>query len=590
MAKSTVYGDTSFPQKRGSISSSASSSFTSSSPLEFKRTRRSPSSPSTPTMIPGHRRRVNPESLAVRLGPQLIKELEALLEPGMSEMPPFAVRQEIQQRYNINRRHIYDWFHSKGLRVTREEKRVSLEERGRGVRVQRKIRQCPAPDSTPAVPPPSPSANLTDSNESSLALPLTSQNLVHSFKTISAFSQAKQHSSSKFYSIGSVSVLYPEENNLSTNLVTPTSADSLGNNVILPAAVVDLSASSCPDRLNEYIIRQESILPTSDILISTPAYMTHMYYNETLFSLHGQDSLSPSQRQAFYESLSDALGPAYGIQESVGTYKSYMLKQKQMYYERLLLYDTVCAATKAYSAGSSIVSSSVGHNRPSMYIAHSAAEVPSLHQRHSQQTVSPKMQNVSDKDNTSEFSSWLLYGGRSQPESLVSSPAHTPDLSSDTGTDISQIWTTDDLDDSSESGAMLDIGDILESPVLRSRNPSSASEQLPFGDSVSGEHQEFSSGKPQVVSPEFGHQVPSATGVPIERPVLLRHAYSWEEPQRNPYAHFSAAFVSRWENSDFALTLQNAKATRGLEKMVQGKARARGRLCRTRTNSAGGGM
>lgn len=87
-------------------------------------------------MIPGHRRRVNPESLAVRLGPQLIKELEALLEPGMSEMPPFAVRQEIQQRYNINRRHIYDWFHSKGLRVTKEEKRVSLEERGRGVRVQ----------------------------------------------------------------------------------------------------------------------------------------------------------------------------------------------------------------------------------------------------------------------------------------------------------------------------------------------------------------------------------------------------------------------------------------------------------------------
>ena len=69
------------------------------------------------------RRRMNPESLAGRLGPELVKELEGLLKTGITEMPSFAVRQEIQQRYNIDRRHIYDWFHNKGLRVTTSERR-----------------------------------------------------------------------------------------------------------------------------------------------------------------------------------------------------------------------------------------------------------------------------------------------------------------------------------------------------------------------------------------------------------------------------------------------------------------------------------
>lgn len=77
----------------------------------------------------GIRRRMNPESLAVRLGPGLIMELEALLLPGMKEMPSFSVRQAIQQRHNIDRRHIYDWFHNKGLRVAsseqREERRIA---------------------------------------------------------------------------------------------------------------------------------------------------------------------------------------------------------------------------------------------------------------------------------------------------------------------------------------------------------------------------------------------------------------------------------------------------------------------------------
>lgn len=68
------------------------------------------------------RRRVNPESLALRLGPDLVRDLDALITPGNTEMPSFAVRRELQERYNIDRRHIYDYFHSRGLRVVKEDK------------------------------------------------------------------------------------------------------------------------------------------------------------------------------------------------------------------------------------------------------------------------------------------------------------------------------------------------------------------------------------------------------------------------------------------------------------------------------------
>jgi len=68
------------------------------------------------------RRRVNPDTLAVKLGPDLVRDLEALIQPGIIEMPSYAVRKKLQERYSIDRRHIYDYFHSRGLRVIKEDK------------------------------------------------------------------------------------------------------------------------------------------------------------------------------------------------------------------------------------------------------------------------------------------------------------------------------------------------------------------------------------------------------------------------------------------------------------------------------------
>lgn len=99
-----------------------------------KRTRGNPLAPTqddsvicpSPVPLVVERRRVNPDSLAKRLGPDLVRDMEKHIYPGNKEMPTFAVRKELQERYNIDRRHIYDYFHSRGLRVVKEDRHGNL--------------------------------------------------------------------------------------------------------------------------------------------------------------------------------------------------------------------------------------------------------------------------------------------------------------------------------------------------------------------------------------------------------------------------------------------------------------------------------
>ena len=69
-------------------------------------------------------RRVNPENLVFRLVPDLLPDIEALILPGNVEIPSFAVQLELQKRYNVDRCHIYNYFHSRGLRSS-EKVRVT---------------------------------------------------------------------------------------------------------------------------------------------------------------------------------------------------------------------------------------------------------------------------------------------------------------------------------------------------------------------------------------------------------------------------------------------------------------------------------
>ncbi|KAK7465265.1 hypothetical protein VKT23_005244 [Stygiomarasmius scandens] len=70
-------------------------------------------------------RRVDPDKLAERLGPDLVREMEVYIKPG-ALMPNFAVRKELQERYQVDRRHLYDYFHSRGLRVAKEDRHCNL--------------------------------------------------------------------------------------------------------------------------------------------------------------------------------------------------------------------------------------------------------------------------------------------------------------------------------------------------------------------------------------------------------------------------------------------------------------------------------
>ncbi|TFK26710.1 hypothetical protein FA15DRAFT_693004 [Coprinopsis marcescibilis] len=101
-------------------------------------------------------RRVNPQRLALRLGPDLVAEMEALIVPG-AKMPTFAVRKDFQERYCVDRRHIYDYFHSRGLRVAKEDKHTNLI-RGRAMKAAAAAADSPATLPTSATPDAPPSS------------------------------------------------------------------------------------------------------------------------------------------------------------------------------------------------------------------------------------------------------------------------------------------------------------------------------------------------------------------------------------------------------------------------------------------------
>ncbi|KAJ7922829.1 hypothetical protein B0H13DRAFT_2317062 [Mycena leptocephala] len=70
-------------------------------------------------------RRIDPDRLAIRLGPELASEMDAFIVPG-AKMPSF---EQLVTKYNVDRRHIYDYFHSRGLRVAKEDKYLNLSHR-----------------------------------------------------------------------------------------------------------------------------------------------------------------------------------------------------------------------------------------------------------------------------------------------------------------------------------------------------------------------------------------------------------------------------------------------------------------------------
>ncbi|KAI0652350.1 hypothetical protein C8Q79DRAFT_1005557 [Trametes meyenii] len=259
------------------------------------------------------RRRVNPESLAVRLGPELVKELESHVKPGAIEMPSFAIRQQIQMRFKVDRRHIYDWFHSKGLRVTKEDKRATVEQKTDAMRMQRRIRRCIAP----AVPSARACPSLVDTGTDSA--PSSPDLLTPSMV------------SSEFYPI----VVMP-----GGEVVPEAHLDQSEAVACLPGTV-DPATLSGDVRFKETLSAHHVLYLMSSTLAAPrppPGYSRKFRdsHIESVIPLDETATLNQAQRENYYDTLSRVLGPIDGVQECVGTYKAHMARQLEIYYEDFL--------------------------------------------------------------------------------------------------------------------------------------------------------------------------------------------------------------------------------------------------------------
>ncbi|KZT08609.1 uncharacterized protein LAESUDRAFT_44997 [Laetiporus sulphureus 93-53] len=268
---------------------------------------------------------------------------------------------------------------------------------------------------------------------------------------------------------------------------------------------------------------------------------------ETTFAFDGR-SLSQAEREAIYDSLSSVLGPACGIQESVGTYKAFMMKQTELYYERLLSGDispSMCLEPLENSL---------------LYVDPSPS--PGATSCFSGYETQPHEQNlvplVPSTPQDLTYYSWLLYGGHSYPPSLLSAFSPVSNARSDTTMEISR------------SDLALDITEILSSPVLE---PPLTSEHGNTLNHNSAPDRHFGQGVLYEMIP--GYEALGFSVAPVYRPMVLHHMQSGRDEHVIQYAHLPMAAMTARDRVEASLTLQSAKAAQGLEKTVQDKNRSK---------------
>jgi hypothetical protein len=84
----------------------------------------------------------------------------------------------------------------------------------------------------------------------------------------------------------------------------------------------------------EKMIEQEHMEPR--LLYPSPAKADSLAPSQKVTMRTDRQFMSQEERIAFYDFIDSVLGPASGVQESVGTYKAYMAEQSRLYFERIL--------------------------------------------------------------------------------------------------------------------------------------------------------------------------------------------------------------------------------------------------------------
>ena len=249
--------------------------------------------------------------------------------------------------------------------------------------------------------------------------------------------------------------------------------------------------------------------------------------------------LSGSERQALYDSLSGILGPPNGIEESVGTYKAYMQRQNQIYYESLLPSPTPFPAPSnklPVTTPSAIRIPQAGHDvaplpQPNM-------SGPVLATQYSVHSFGSGALPTNEERKPS---------GRTTPARTNAMPLVHPSTPASATIDSSRYGTPHGY------AHALELGDILESPLLRSRNPSAVGHSLYAVNPVQASHPWYP-----------GHAYPDASGYPGMNPAYrlptLARVPTWQPPYMPPPPSTTAQ-SGQWQQGSFTAMLQDALPT-----------------------------
>jgi hypothetical protein len=316
---------------------------------------------------PPQRRRVNPESLAARLGPELVAEMEKHIIPGSIEMPPFSIRRDIQIKFGIDRRHIYDFFHSRGLRCLNEravrnncldvsswlcgdDSTRSLIHRPQ-TKFPRPARNTAAPSSYPE--PRKRRAAITASEVTSSKRNYVPRKQKSRQQRLERPLSPKERNDTCYAeghlllgpdSPGSIE-FDVESLRLDVGQETVHSSEAL-------CLVSDVDSETFSGQFSVFSSEAESDILCHSVSslvdlapsISTPILSASSSMSSTVSSSDGIIEpgalpllLTSQERQAHYAWLDGIIGPASGIQECVGTYKAFMEHQRDVFYDRLCL-------------------------------------------------------------------------------------------------------------------------------------------------------------------------------------------------------------------------------------------------------------
>lgn len=291
-----------------------------------------------------------------------------------------------------------------------------------------------------------------------------------------------------------------------------------------------------------------------------------------------EQPLPREQREAHYQCLVDAVGPAFGVQESVGTYRAFMTQQVQTYFERLV--STGASRTSnpdhPHAQIPTPVSVFVPTRRPDAQISSPCSGHENTECAHSATSLQLPLY-ISDHQQESETTS-------SPPTSVT--PALSTTVSSAGSFDgVAFVWPWISSH-GDETEPALDIAEIVQSPLLRSRSCSwecvtSDSSALPthvFQNSTNIEP------TPYAFDPFCDEMMSSFFSVCSS----IIPEYIFEDP--------SGLQENSLSKSPFTVNLRTAKESQGLDKMVTATAckekykLKKSRPRRSTSNSAGGGI